>query len=347
MKKRLLIIFSAIFLLVFAMPALSGCKGEVGYTLSEEGGKHYIASLKGTGTGLKGELKIAEEIDGVPVTEIADRGFSATSVTKVVIPASIKKIGLAAFAYCNSLSEVEFESGGVTEVPQATFAYCYSLSSVKLSDDMESIGRMAFLECGRLTEINFPQGLKTIGVEAFRECTYLAEVSFPETLERIGEIAFYSTDIRELTIPASVHDSEIEREDENGKKYKVTLRGIGCGAFHNCQRLKKVTVLAGVETISPSAFGACSALESVYLPATLKKIEGALYDGDTFMYGHAFHNCPALKNVYFAGSRETWREIKITVGISDENENSLEYNGAQYDNKAIVNANLYFDAQPV
>ena len=66
------------------------------------------------------------------------------------------------------------------------------------------VGDRAFDSCYELTGASLPEGVTYIGIEGFDDCESLTEISLPNTLEKIGLYGLYATDIRELTIPASV-----------------------------------------------------------------------------------------------------------------------------------------------
>ena len=89
--------------------------------------------------------------------------------------------------------------------------------------------------------------LQTIGDYAFDECESLADVTMPQTVEQIGDYAFFSAPVRELT----------------------TAANIGTGAFQNCDSLRSVIFLDGVETIGEAAFSHADSLETVVFPNTL------------------------------------------------------------------------------
>jgi hypothetical protein len=69
----------------------------------------------------------------------------------------------------------------------------------------------------------------------------------PQTVEQIGDYAFFSAPVRELT----------------------TAANIGTGAFQNCDSLRSVIFLDGVETIGEAAFSHADSLETVVFPNTL------------------------------------------------------------------------------
>lgn len=95
------------------------------------------------------------------------RGFKGCdSLEKVVIPASVEKIGGDAFRNCKNLKEVV------------------------LYDTLTSIGGGAFLGCNSLTNINIPAGIQEIGNGAF-EGTMLTNMTIPDSVQAIK----FATDI--------------------------------------------------------------------------------------------------------------------------------------------------------
>ena len=82
--------------------------------------------------------------EGLPVTEIADNGFGASSkLTVVALPSSIEKIGNNAFANCKVLKHV-------------------SMPKVK------TIGNNAFAMCPSLERMYFPQSITSVGTNILR-----------------------------------------------------------------------------------------------------------------------------------------------------------------------------------
>lgn len=96
----------------------------------------------------------------------------------------------------------------------------------------------------------------------------IRSVKLPNTIKEIGNKAFRGTDIREIVIPASVK----------------TVRG---SAFQQCQYLTKVVFQATEMDEIQGCFAMCTRLQSVQMPASLKK--DMSYD--------MFRDCPALTNV--------------------------------------------------
>ena len=100
------------------------------------------------------------------VTAIGGNAFSSTHLTKVVIPDTVKEIGMCAFSYSNYLTTIIF-GNGITEIPSMCCFYCKALTSVTL-----------------------PEGLKTIEYSAFDSCTSLKSITVPSTVTNLGQDAF-------------------------------------------------------------------------------------------------------------------------------------------------------------
>lgn len=95
------------------------------------GSLYYIKNADGITItrlqGLAGEVRIPEEIGGLPVTNIEKKAFlSRKNLRKVWLPKSITEIGDWAFAYCDNLEQIF--------LPEAELRF----------------GKAVFLECSRL-----------------------------------------------------------------------------------------------------------------------------------------------------------------------------------------------------
>ncbi len=337
MKRKFTAVILTLLICLAVLPVFSGCKAETNFTLkSGEDGDYYSFSLSGYTGSFKGEYEIPSEHDGLPVKEIEDEGLSNSGITKLVIPETVEKIGVAAFSYNYNLREVVFKDGSnLKKLPRGTFGYCRTLRSITLPESVESVGALAFYACESLSEVALPEGLKLIGERAFEGCFALKGIALPQNLERIGALAFYNSALEEVTIPDSVKDVEVTEEGEDKKPVTKIQNGLGYGAFHSCTKLKKAVVGSGITVLASGVFGYCTALEEVYLPSGLKSIEGAYYIDGAFECGHAFHNNKNLKDVYFAGSKQQWEAVKI-------NNDKVNVQGADYDNSALTKATVHY-----
>lgn len=187
-----------------------------------------------------GAAEIPAEIDGKPVTSIAEGAFEDVLITSVSIPAGVKTIENAAFKSCSQLQTAVFaDDSALVSIGDNAFEGCQKLSGLQLPVGVTEIGRAAFNGCRALREITIPAGVTEIGDFTFGVCTSLREVNLPEGITTIGTSAFTGcAALTEIVLPNSV----------------TTL---GARAFNNCQALAKVLAPASVETIAEDAFRSC------------------------------------------------------------------------------------------
>lgn len=126
----------------------------------------------------------ADEFAGVE--EIPSYLFTRSSIEKVTIPSTIKKIGNYAFQNCTNLKEVI------------------------LRDGLEEIGTYVFAGLNNLPHPTIPKSVKIIGANAFYEMrsTRPHLLIIPDGVENIGASAFADgtsySDLRCVIIPKSV-----------------------------------------------------------------------------------------------------------------------------------------------
>lgn len=195
------------------------------------------------------EVEILNEINSVPVKEIASNAFgeAEASFTKVIIPDNIEKIGFGAFNCCFSLSECDMGSG-VKVIGENAFFAC-GFSQISLPENLEEIGPSSFACCNLLTAVTIPANVDYIGESAFGDCLNLASVQFDETphlsrLTKISAFAFVNTSISEISLPSSV----------------VTIE---MSAFEYCTSLTKVELRRHLVSIREAAFKGCICIEDV------------------------------------------------------------------------------------
>ena len=109
-----------------------------------------------------------------------------------------------------------------------------------------------------------------IGRTAFCGCISLGGIELPDSLEEIGLRAFEDSGLESITVPKSV-------------------KKIHQSAFCKCQQLKEAVLNEGLETLGADEQNFdgkqwCgvfqeSALESVKLPSTLRRIEYSAFQG--------------------------------------------------------------------
>lgn len=138
----------------------------------------YVYSVAITGySGPGGDVVIPSEIDGLPVTTIADNAFyCCDTITSVTIPDSVTSIGYGAFMMCRSLTTAVVGSG-VTNM-EGTFLLCFNLRDVTIGNNVTHIYENAFAHCYALSTITIPASVTTIEMYSFQYCFGLESMYF-------------------------------------------------------------------------------------------------------------------------------------------------------------------------
>lgn len=237
MKKLIVSVLILTFVLscftACSVPDFSGNK-EIKYKTA---GDHAVVTELPTATGLT-ELVIADEYEGLPVTEIADfAGCNLEYAEKITIGKSVETIGEWAFTNNQKLKcfEVNEENSSFCAVDGVLFSKdmktllffpCANSKEYKMPDEVEIVRSKAFYKCEKLEKLTLSNNLQTIGEKAFFRCSLVQNIALPETLESIAKDGFgYCSSLSEITLPK-------------------TIKEVGDYAFFNCTSLLKVTVNA-------------------------------------------------------------------------------------------------------
>ena len=99
-----------------------------------------------------GEVVIPSTYEGLPVTTIGERAFHTDrSLTKIIIPNSVKSIGSEAFYACDYLTEITIPES-VQSIGDDAFKACYRLFKITIESDYILDGIMSLTSCGCLLE---------------------------------------------------------------------------------------------------------------------------------------------------------------------------------------------------
>ncbi len=303
-KSLAFILAAAMSLSLCAMPAFA--EGDtlsyenLDYTIAEDG--HIIIT-----NCYQNETNcvIPSEIDGKPVTEIADSAFAECYyLESVVIPDSVKAIGRQAFSACSALKTVDMPAEieaigagvfdacsalteitmppGVSELPEAMFYECSSLKTVTLSEGIEVLDAEFFYGCTSLTTVNLPSTLNSIGEYAFEDCTSLKEITFPKSLVNLGGYMFQEC--------ASLENIFVEEgnemfRDEDG--VLITTDGVTLVRYPEAKTASSYTVPDGCTQLANGSFLDAVNLTSIDL-------------NDAVTYGmDVFFRCSGLREITF------------------------------------------------
>lgn len=231
-------------------------------------------------TGQESAVRIPEQIEGYPVTEIGTEAFSehGTQIETIEVPQTVKKIGDFAFKMCMSLSELILQEG------------------------VESIGR-SILYVTSVTRLHIPASVRTIELP-----WELGDISW----EVEADNPFYKTDGYALY---EVNENgkrlvAVQKQDER-REYHVedgTMR-IGRNAFEGQMYLQKLILPDSVRVVEEEAFESCSGLREIFLPEGIEVIES-----DAFRY------CVQLREVVLPSTLRVLgsRALTDTFGWSDK-----------------------------
>ena len=143
-------------------------------------------------------------------------------------------------------------------------------------------------------------------------------------MDEVPEYFAFGLDIEDFVIPNNVtciRGNAFYRCDNlNSVTIPSSVTSIGDYAFSECSSLAEITIPSGVTSIGGYAFYKCINLNSVTIPKNIKNI-----------YSCAFKDCESLTDVYYEGSEEDWKNIKIG-----------DYGG--YRNDELLNATIHYNS---
>jgi hypothetical protein len=230
-------------------------------------------------------------------TAIGASAFSnCLALSSLSLPATLASIGASAFSGCAALPSIELPQD-LTTLGASAFANCYSLSSVSIPDGVSALAAKTFENSTNLLLVRIPPSITSIAADTFSGCDslrfdttenakYSTDSSLRMLIENGNTIVAMPGFSGEVDIPAGIsYGATLQNND---RITGLTIRGpVPATAFLGCASLKKVTIIDAGD-IANSAFGSCTALESVEFggaPAT------------TSIGDYAFANCAALKSL--------------------------------------------------
>ena len=301
---------------------------------------------------VKGKVTIPSDIYGYTLTRIGEYAFYIRgAITEVVIPNTIKYIGVCAFFDCKNMKGIIPVS--VTEIGNVAFKGCTEITASDLSN-LCVVGSMAFDGCEKIENIKLGSSLKEIEYGAFMS-TGLKEIIIPKSVESIDKAILTGCNSLETIIVEEGNTKYDSRNNSNcifEKSTNTVLAGcknttipeetriIGDGAFDRIKDLKTINLPEGIITIdefafygsgleeitlSPNAyldecsFADCDNLKVIrVLSTTPKKIhENAFCFDNTVIYSNATLYVPfGTKSLY--ASADVWKNFKNIVEMEQE-----------------------------
>lgn len=231
------------------------------------------------------------------------------SLENVVFSNSGKLTKISEYAFANSLvNSLEFPDT-LTTIERSAFANCKSLESVKMGSKVTTISEYAFSEDSGLTHLELNEGLETIGTGAFLSCTNLGgKLVIPSTVKEIQQANEWN-DYGAFEYTAL---TEVEFKNSNAELQ------IGNCTFKECKQLETVTLPARLKRIGCRAFQNCTNLKNVTFESGNNNLQIDTYAfyatavqqmifplNTTSIGSYAFGECAALEKVTFNEGLET------------------------------------------
>ena len=172
------------------------------------------------------EIRIPEEINGIPVVAIGERAFAVKEEAPVAEP------------FDELEAEIVFVAEALTET-----AGGQALRRIFLPDSVETIGAYAFRGCAAMERVSLPAKLEAVSVRMFDGCVSLEQVTLPAGLKAIEDYAFYGCgSLGKLRLPEGV------------------VR-IGKYAFYNCRKMEEINIPLATTDLNMGMFLNCDALK--------------------------------------------------------------------------------------
>ena len=238
---------------------------------------------------------------------------SNKKISTIILPKSITRIDFNAFHRCESLTGDLIIPDKVKSIGSSAFYSSDGIfnGALKLSADLEEIGKNAFKNCKFTGPLDLPAKLTKIGNDAFFACEgFTGSLTIPNGVTKIetGTFSYCKGLTGSLTLPEGV--TTIETRAFNGSGFSSismpsTLETIGNYAFFTCKNLKgPLTITEGVTTIGQSAFYDCVGLDgTLSLPSSLKTIGQ-----------NAFRNCSKISGTIVFPQDITSIDINAFLG---------------------------------
>ncbi len=297
-----------------------------------------------------------------------------TTLTSIVLPSTMNKIGISTFQGCSSLTSIDMPN--VTTIGNSAFSGCSSLTTIEIPSSVQTIGDGAFYGCSSLTTMEIPSSVQTIGGQTFYGCSSLTTIEIPSSVQTIGNNAFYGcSSLTTIEIPSSVQTignnafsecsslttidipSSVNTIDNNAFANCISLASInlpnvqtiGNYAFSGCSSLTSIN-LPNVQTIGNNAFANCSSLTTIEIPSSVQTIDERIFEGCSGLTsvtlneglqtisGNAFKDCSSLTSLNIPSSVQTIT-VSALSGCSGLESITVDERNANYSNagNALLN----------
>lgn len=188
-------------------------------------------------SGFEGAASLTDITIPASIGRLGTAAFESTGLTHVTIPDTVQQVDPAVFQNCTKLVSVKLPAG-LAEIDQYMFANCISLQHVDMPDTITKINIYAFHNCTSLTSLALPKGLTSLSVGCFEKCYNLQHVVVPPSV-----ISFPKDDVGVYNpfkySPVTVY---VEKKSTADKFFSNNLGELQASATANGGSLKVVTL---------------------------------------------------------------------------------------------------------
>ena len=147
---------------------------------------------------------------------ILNDAFRETNLVSIVIPNTVKYVGVNAFCDCSRLGSVTISSS-MKIIEAGLFYSCEALNNVSIPNSITEIGGNAFYWCIGLKQVTLPSTITTIRYNAFNYCSNLESINIPISVSVIENYAFTFCKKATITCDATeMPDGWSENWNSNG-----------------------------------------------------------------------------------------------------------------------------------
>lgn len=188
-------------------------------------------------SGFEGAASLTDITIPASIGRLGTAAFEGTGLTHVTIPDTVQQVDPAVFQNCTKLVSVKLPAR-LAEIDQYMFANCISLQHVDMPDSITKINIYAFHNCTSLTSLALPKNLSSLSVGCFDKCINLQHVVVPPSV-----ISFPKDDVGVYNpfkySPVTVY---VEKKSTADKFFTNNLEELQASAMANGGSLKVVTL---------------------------------------------------------------------------------------------------------
>ena len=215
------------------------------------------------------------------------------TLSSVILPNSITKIGEYALEKCNKITTINIPDN-VTEIGMFAFSQC-NLNSIYIPQNLQTISAGAFMINPNLSTISIDnQNLYFTtdnGILYNKDKTTLlfcpmninTEITIPDGVTEIYDFAFSNSSCSSLTLPESLvtigNSAFMGARGLTQVIIPDNVTKIKSRAFVGCANIKNIIWSNSIETIEESCFEYCSNLQSIENTENVKYVKSGAFEG--------------------------------------------------------------------